>query len=418
MSEADTLMDQDTAVSVPEPTPETPETPEAPSSTAAPEDTGAPAEVPACSNCSEPLLGPHCYACGQPAKSLVRNFPELIGDFFGSVFALDARIPRTFGPLLLNPGFLTNEYFAGRCVRYVSPVRLFVFLCLTAFFVAQVSSDWNNASPVTVTDTDRVKEGIDMPAVEDSISTATSVEEVIRLRDQALKDLKSKAEEEELQIPGIRGVLKGMEHVIRDRAQQRIAELDPSASVSAAELDGSDGGDNFQPLKFDGAPEPLNAWLARQSGQLKDNLKRIEQDPNLLKDALFGTIPTALFLLLPFFALLLSILYLFKRRFYMEHMIVALHSHAFLSLALLLMVLLFDLRAWLTQPETLPYQLFSVTIYGLVCWMPVYLLLMQKRVYGQGWLTTSVKFVVLGSSYLILLLAAATFAALASLVSL
>ncbi|WGL15911.1 DUF3667 domain-containing protein [Microbulbifer bruguierae] len=415
MSETDTLMDQGTAVSAPEPDSQEP------SNTTAPEDTYALQESPVCGNCETPLLGPHCHACGQPAKSLLRHFPELIGDFFGSVFGLDSRIARTFGPLLLKPGFLTNEYFAGRRVRYVSPVRLFVFLCLTAFFVAQLSSDWNDFSPVEIRDSDQITENFDMPAVEGDISTATTVEEVIRLRDQALEELQTAAEEED-QIPGIRGMLKGMEHVIRDRAQQRIAELDPAAATTAANAVTESGDptseNSFTPLQIDGAPEPVNAWLARQSEKLKDNVKRIQDDPNLLKDALFGSIPSALFLLLPFFALLLGILYLFKRRLYMEHLIVALHSHAFLSLALLLMVILFDLRAWLTEPETLSHQLFSTAIVALGCWMPIYLLLMQKRVYGQGWFATSVKYVLLGSCYLILLLTATTFTALASVATL
>ena len=34
--------------------------------------------------------------------------------------------------------------------------------------------------------------------------------------------------------------------------------------------------------------------------------------------------------------------------------------------------------------------------------MPVYLLLMQKRVYGQGWLKTLLKYFVLGSIYFFL----------------
>src|SRR5690606_42006472 len=94
-----------------------------------------------CANCGIVLLGEHCYACGQPTKGLVRHFSSIIGDFMDSVFELDSRILRTLGPLLFKPGYLTNEYFDGRRVRYVSPVRLFVFLSIFAFFAAQWSFD-------------------------------------------------------------------------------------------------------------------------------------------------------------------------------------------------------------------------------------------------------------------------------------
>ena len=50
--------------------------------------------------------------------------------------------------------------------------------------------------------------------------------------------------------------------------------------------------------------------------------------------------------LLPVFALMLKIVYAFKRRLYMEHLIVALHSHAFLCLTLLLLFVANLLERW------------------------------------------------------------------------
>ena len=48
--------------------------------------------------------------------------------------------------------------------------------------------------------------------------------------------------------------------------------------------------------------------------------------------------------------------------------------------------------------------------------MPLYLLLMQKRVYGQGWIMTLLKYLVLGICYLVLLSFGAAFTVLASVV--
>ena len=52
----------------------------------------------------------------------------------------------------------------------------------------------------------------------------------------------------------------------------------------------------------------------------------------------------------------------------------------------------------------------------LFAWMPIYLLRMQKRVYGQGWTMTLLKYCVLGFSYVMLLSFGAVFTVLASLV--
>ena len=59
---------------------------------------------------------------------------------------------------------------------------------------------------------------------------------------------------------------------------------------------------------------------------------------------MLSAVPSTLFVLLPMFALMLKLAYAFKRRLYMEHLIVALHSHAFLCLALLLVFLLMALE--------------------------------------------------------------------------
>ncbi len=49
-------------------------------------------------------------------------------------------------------------------------------------------------------------------------------------------------------------------------------------------------------------------------------------------------------------------------------------------------------------------------------WAPLYLLLMQKRIYGQGWPMTLLKYFVLGVCYLILSSFGAVFTVLSSLV--
>jgi len=50
---------------------------------------------PTCQNCGVPLRGEHCYAGGQPTKGLVRHFSSIVGDFFDTVFNIDARVFRT-----------------------------------------------------------------------------------------------------------------------------------------------------------------------------------------------------------------------------------------------------------------------------------------------------------------------------------
>lgn len=116
--------------------------------------------------------------------------------------------------------------------------------------------------------------------------------------------------------------------------------------------------------------------------------------------AFMSVLPQVLLVMLPVFALLLKLVYLFKRRLYIEHLMVAFHSHAFIFLALLLSMLLalagYSLPPWADTPLD--------WLQGLLwTWVAVYLLLMQKRIYRQGWPMTVLKFGFVGFCYSILL---------------
>jgi hypothetical protein len=54
-------------------------------------------------------------------------------------------------------------------------------------------------------------------------------------------------------------------------------------------------------------------------------------------------------------------------------------------------------------------------IWALAMWVPVYLLIMQKRVYRQGWFLTTVKYLFIGWCYTWLVGFALGFAALLGL---
>ncbi len=94
-----------------------------------------------CPNCLNTAGGMYCGHCGQKQKSAVRHFGQLVGEFFNDVLNLDAKLLRTLKPLLLQPGFLSREYFRGRRMHYVSPLKLYFFLSIVTFFLIQQSVD-------------------------------------------------------------------------------------------------------------------------------------------------------------------------------------------------------------------------------------------------------------------------------------
>jgi len=330
------------------------------------------------------------------------------------VFNIDTRIVRTLGPLFARPGMLTTEYFAGRQVRYVTPVRLFFFLCILAFFVGRFAIDGDSGVNVNIGDQD------------DSIGAATTEAQVIARRDEALARLA--AQRAKLPDgPGKAGADAGLragEAAIRAESERRLANLReagkagkpvPPPDEESMNFNGKPWDARTNPLHLPGAPGFVDGWFNDKVGRAKQNLARIKADPSQYTQAFIGAIPTALFVLVPLFALMLKLAFVFKRRLYMEHVVVALHSHAFLSLDLLLVFGCMLLQGLVPDGGLLDDAL-AWCIGLLVAWAPIYLLLMQKRVYAQGWPMTLLKYWALGTVYMVLLSLAIVAAAAASLV--
>ena len=342
----------------------------------------------ACENCTATLHGTFCHACGQAAHSPVRSFAHAFEEVFESFWHLDGRIFRTMRRLLV-PGALARDYLAGHRAPYVAPMRLFVIMCVLTFFVGKLV-DFDVQAEVHAPAALQTE----LSGIQGELARAHTVAEVERVRDRAIDGLEqAQGELPVVFAPARHGLERGIA-AIRRQADQRIVELGGSRQAREAGAD-APVGDAIH-LVVDGAPQ---GWLARQALRIERNLPRIYQDPALFRAAFMGGVPSALFALVPLFALLLKLFYLETGRLYLEHLVVALYSHAFLCVALLGQFALMALDHGLS-----PHLAATGTVTGLLStllwlWMPAYLLLMQKRVYGQGWLLTVLKFGVLGGLY-------------------
>jgi hypothetical protein len=141
----------------------------------------------------------------------------------------------------------------------------------------------------------------------------------------------------------------------------------------------------------------------------------MDGDPNRFIEAFLGAVPTALFLLMPVFALLLKVFYLGSGRRYLEHVVVALYSHAWLLVFLLALFLLNAVKdAFSANWVAVLTSLLSGLLW---MWVPIYLWVMQHRVYRDHWLVTTLRYVVIGSIYMVLVLFVVAFAMVSGLSS-
>jgi len=92
-----------------------------------------------CTNCGNEQIDVYCARCGekQPGHH-DRTVGHFAHDVVHEMVHLDSKLFTTLRELVVRPGFLTAEYFAGRKKRYIAPLRLFLTLFALQFLAFTV----------------------------------------------------------------------------------------------------------------------------------------------------------------------------------------------------------------------------------------------------------------------------------------
>jgi hypothetical protein len=90
-----------------------------------------------CLNCNSPLYSGsnYCSECGQEVKGNINTFKDFLNHFLKDYFTYDNKLIKSLVPLFNKPGHLTKEFFAGRRVRYIAPLRLYIFISIVFFLM-------------------------------------------------------------------------------------------------------------------------------------------------------------------------------------------------------------------------------------------------------------------------------------------
>ncbi len=158
-------------------------------------------------------------------------------------------------------------------------------------------------------------------------------------------------------------------------------------------------------VEFNDAKISLPFLTEEDETKLKEKLAYLSQHPQVLVQKLVSLAPQIILLMMPFWALYLKIIYIFQRRYYLEHLTVALHTHAFLLLSLTILTVVSQVADWLTASTGLRIfdQIADWTENILLIWMATYMLFTQKLFYNQGWGRTLIKFALSALGYVALL---------------
>jgi Protein of unknown function (DUF3667) len=300
-----------------------------------------------CENCGTLLTGRFCGHCGQPAIDYRRSFRHVIVDVLDSFLNWDSKFIATIGYLLTRPWKLTNEFLAGHRVRYLNPLRLYLLASVLFFFVV------NYAARQAERNSDFE------PVVFDDETKFT---------------------------PG------------------EVHEPKPDATPPIDKTDES-GDDESPPLVIGSesrSPTGFEEWLQQK---IEEKIGKHGSKGKFFLRSLMENLPYMMLASIPLFAFVLKMLYIFRHKFYIDHLIYALHIHSFAYLATLV---IWGIGLGLSRvyPPLLPLVLFL-----LIPTVVIQIFLSIRKVYLQGWIATFFKFGLGAFAYffVLLLALAATF---------
>jgi hypothetical protein len=322
-----------------------------------------------CENCGAPLSGHFCAQCGQPAIDYRRSFRHVLADLLNEFLNWDSKFFATIGMLLLRPWKLTNQFLAGHRVRYVHPLRLYLLASILFFFAVNYWAKAIPSAPHRFSPNERA-------AIEAELKDKDVPPEVRAKVENALQSASS-AESEQAEQPALATPTP-------NRTTTPSVETSPTSERAF-----------FQ----SGTPStPFEKWLETRA---KEKMGEHGTNMQLFIKTLISNLPYMMLCCIPLFALVLKILYVRRKIFYIDHLIYALHIHSFAYLATILIILA---TIGLNQVAAGAFAGWIIALLWIAFAAQIFLSI--RCVYRQGWLISIFKFFFGGLVYLIVLVAA------------
>jgi Protein of unknown function (DUF3667) len=334
-----------------------------------------------CENCGAELQGHWCAGCGQPAIEYRRSFRHVVADLLNEFLNWDSKFFATIALLIFKPWRLTNEFLAGKRVRYANPLRLYLLASILFFFAVNYGTKGIHFDPSKLDAKDRAELQSDLKDTD--------------LPPQARQKLEALLQESSPSPPPSLPTNEPSSQPVPENDQQKREY-------------GKIGERPF--VVFDDAKSttPFERWI---EGRAKEKMGEKGTKMGLFISTLFSNLPYMMLCCIPLFALVLKVLYMRRRIFYIDHLIYALHIHTFFYAGVMLIVL-----ATIGLTRFAPGAIAGWLITLLWIAFVTQIFLSIRFVYRQGWFFSIFKFLFGGLAYLVVLLFALAVTFFATLV--
>lgn len=343
-----------------------------------------------CRNCGTFLGDPpgkFCPRCGQDTLNHPPTFFEFVHEFITHYVAIEGKLWKTLWLLFFKPAELTREYREGRKQRYISPLRLYITASFLFFLVVKIAGlgslvKFNETDPENLLATPAINikttnEPVTKPLAKSHVSDDTQAE-----AEQSTKEV-FRYSSKDTEAPQ-QSIKREVDEVVKKSKAESKAVAEKAAADGKAAGEANAENKKFANLECGTGDSFCKRLENRINSKFRG--KSDAQQLSTLKDSAMANIPYAMFLLLPLFAVLTKLVYINRGYYYGEHVVYALHIHAFTFFAMLLIALT---PSW----------------FG--AWIPIavalYYLVAMQRYFGGRWWVTLLRYCIIGTLYPFLL---------------
>jgi len=324
-------------------------------------------EVITCKNCENTYEKgfQFCPHCGQKTDDEL-TLGVLFYNTISNYFSFDARFFKSYIPLMFKPGYLAKKFIEGKRLVYLHPAQMYLFISVVFFFLfsfitRESTEKFDKALKKEIDKTETVIDSIRNGKLLDSLKTEQFLKPISenKIPVEILKDNKE-----------LDSILqnKNKKEKVNASFNFNTKKIDSLIAINASDDEifkvmGLD--DNSGTFKKKFYKQMLKFYKQRNGGSILQ--------------AFYDSIPLAMFILLPIFALLLKLFY-FNKGSFSYHLVFTFYFFSFLF-----MVFSFIILADLIT--TLPGYLISLVMFSTY----FYLLLAVKHFYKQGYFLSFIK---------------------------
>ncbi len=327
-----------------------------------------------CKNCEESFDSSfdYCPYCGMEATDNL-TVGVLFSNTIENYFSIDARFFRSFGTLMLKPGVLARRFVDGKRLKYLHPAQFYLFISVVFFFIFSftVRKADNEVS-------EAIKKGFDQEISLDSVMVNADSLDIAEAK-AALKNnqkVLGMSDEELMELDSVMTSESGIPNISFGFKRKLLDSL----IATGAPLD--------QKLEAMGMKADKNAFGRRFYTQM---LKFYEKQGGGILQVLYDTIPIAMFLLLPLFAVFLKIFY-WKPATFAHHLVFSFYFFTFIFTSFCVMLLVNKVWA------------IPIGIEVLICFsFIIYLMMALRNFYKSSWLGAFLKANMISFLYLMII---------------